>query len=70
MMRAHHVLFVPRLRYSVIFVSMIKKKGFEVFFQDEKARFRPRGSSFAGIMIGVRKNGLYMLMGKPMDCER
>ena len=66
-MRVQHVLFVPSLKYSVISVSVIKKKGFEVLFYDRKARLRPRGSSSDGIVLGVRENGLYRLTGKLMD---
>lgn len=64
------VLFVPGLKYSVISILMIKKKGFEVLFHDGKARLRPRGSSFAGIVLGVREYGLYRLTGRPMDHEK
>ena len=70
MMRVQDVLFVPGLRYSVISVLVIKKKGFEVLFQDGEARLRPRGSSSAGIVIGVREHGLYRLTGKLMDHEK
>jgi hypothetical protein len=49
-MRVQDVLFVPGLRYSMISVSMIEKKGFEVLFQDGKARLRPRGSSSNGVL--------------------
>lgn len=49
---------------------MFEKKGFEVLFQDGKTRLRPRGSSSAGIMLGVREHGLYRLTGKPMDHEK
>lgn len=58
---------VPRLRYSMIFVSMIERKGFEVLFQDGKARLKPRGSNSDGIVLEVREHGLYKLTGKPVD---
>ena len=32
MMRVQDVLFVPRLKYSMISILMIKRKGFEVLF--------------------------------------
>lgn len=64
------VLFVLGLKYSVISILMIEKKGFEVLFHDGKARLRPRGSSSAGIVLGVREHGLYRLMGRPMDHEK
>jgi len=66
-MGVQDVLFVLGLRYTMIFVPVIEKKGFEVLFHDGKARLRPRGSSSAGIMIGVREHGLYRLTGKPID---
>jgi len=53
-MQVQNVLFVPGLRYSVISVLMIEKKGFGVLFQDGKARLRLRGSSSNGIVLGVR----------------
>ena len=67
MMWVQDVLFVPGLRYSVIFVSMMERKGFEVLFQDGKARLEPRGSNFDGIVLGVREHGLYRLTGKLED---
>ena len=66
-MRVQDAQFVPGLRYNVISLSVIERKGFEVLSQDGKARLRPRGSSFAGIMRGVRDYGLYTLTCKPID---
>ena len=66
-MRVEDVIFVLGLRYSVISVSMIERKGFEVLFQDGKTRLRPRGSRSYGIVLGVREHGLYRLTGKTMD---
>lgn len=60
MMWVQHVLFVPRLRYSVISISMIERKGFEVLFQDRKARLKPIGSKSDGIVLGVREHGLLL----------
>jgi len=67
LMQVQDVLFVPGLRYNVMYVSAIKQKGFEVLFQGGKARLRPRGSSSAGVVIGVREHGLYRKTGKPID---
>ena len=61
------VLFVPGLRYSVISISIIQRKGFEVLFQDGKARIRTRGSKPDGIVLRVREHGLYKLTTKPVD---
>jgi len=51
----------------MISISMIERKGFEVLFQDGKARLSPRGSKFDGIVLEVREHSLYRLMGKPVD---
>ena len=48
----------------------MEKKGFEVLFQDGKAKLRPKGSKSDGIVLGVREHGLYRLTGKPMDHEK
>lgn len=53
---------------------MIKQKWFDVIFdvifQDGKAKLKPKGSSSGGVVIGVRKHGLYRLTGKPIDHEK
>ena len=67
MMQVQDVLFIPRLKYSVISISMIERKGFEVLFQNGKVRLRPRGSKSDGIVPGVREHGLYRLTAKPKD---
>ena len=61
------VLLVPGLRYNMISISMIERKGFEVLFQDGKARLRPIGSKSNQIIIGVREHGVYRLRGKLVD---
>jgi len=61
------VLFVLGLKYSVIFVSMIERKGFEVLLEDGKARLRPRGSKSNGVVLRVREHGFYKLTSKPVD---
>jgi len=33
----------------------IKKKGFEILFQDGKARLKTKGSSSIGVMIGIKE---------------
>lgn len=66
-MQVQDVLFVPGLIYSMIVVLMIEKKGFKFLFQYGKARLRPRGSSSAVIFLGVRENGLYRMIGKPIN---
>ena len=45
MMRVEDVLFVPGLRYSVIFISIMERKGFEALFQDGKERLKPKVSN-------------------------
>ena len=66
MMWIQDVLFLPGLRYSMISVSMIERKGFEVLFQDRKARLSPIGSKSARIVLGGREHGLYRLTSKPL----
>jgi hypothetical protein len=44
-LRVMNVLWVPELRRSVLSVSTIEKKGFDVLFQDGQALIKPRGSS-------------------------
>jgi hypothetical protein len=67
MLRVMDVLWVPELRRSVLSVSMIEKKGFDVAFQDGQALIKPRGSSSdTTIVFGVRERNLYRLKGQPM----
>ena len=54
-------MFIPGFRYSMIFVSMMEKKGFEVLFQDGKARLRPRGSSSMVLCLEL-ESMVYMLI--------
>lgn len=49
---------------------MIKQKGFDVIFQDGKAKLRPKGSNSTRVAIEVREHGLYRLIGKPVDHEK
>jgi hypothetical protein len=66
-MRVHYVLWVPELKRSVISISMIEKKGFDVAFQDGKALIMPIGSSSdKAIVFGVRERNLYRIKGQPM----
>jgi hypothetical protein len=65
-LRVTYVLWVPKLR-SVLSVSMIEKKGFDVLFQDGQALIKPRGSSSnTTIVLGVRESNLHRLKGQPM----
>jgi hypothetical protein len=67
MLRVMTVLWVPELRRSVLSISTIEKKGFDVVFQDEQTLIKPRGSSSDTTnVIRVRENNLYMLKGQPM----
>lgn len=65
--RVQDVMFVPGLKYRVISISMIDRKGFEVLFQDGKVRLGPRGSKSDGIVLGFREHGIYRLRGKHAD---
>jgi hypothetical protein len=44
-LRVTNVLWVPELKRSVLSVSTIEKKGYEVLFRDGQALIMPRGSS-------------------------
>lgn len=70
MLRAQYVLWVPKLRYNVLFVSMIEMKGFEVIFCNGKVKLGSRGSHSTRVIIGVREHGLYQLMGKHIYHEK
>ena len=62
-----NVLWVPELKRSMISVSMIEKKVFDVAFQDGKALIITIGSSSnKATVFRVRERNLYMLKGKPM----
>jgi hypothetical protein len=66
-LRVTNVLWVPELRRSVLSVSAIGKKGFDVVFQDGQALIKPRGSSSdTTVVLGVRESNLYRLKGQPM----
>jgi hypothetical protein len=61
------VLWVPKLKRSVISVSMIEKNGFDVAFQDGKVLIIPRvSSSDKATVFGVGERTLYRLKGQPM----
>jgi hypothetical protein len=67
MLRVMNVLWVPERRISVLSVSTIEKKGFDVVFQHGHALIKPRGSSSdTTLILGVRESNLYRLKGKPM----
>lgn len=66
-LNVENVLWVLELRRSVLLVSMIEKKGFDIVFQDGRVLIKPRGSSSdVAIVLGVREGNLYRLKGKPM----
>ena len=54
MMQVHDVLFVLGLRYNVLPILMMDKKGFEVLFWDGKVRLKHIGSKSDGVVLGVR----------------
>jgi hypothetical protein len=66
-LRVTNVLWVPKLRKSVLSVSTIEEKGYAVLFRDGQVLFMPRGSSSDTTMVlGVRESNLYRLKGQPM----
>jgi hypothetical protein len=55
-LRVTNVLWVPKLRKSVLLVSTIEEKGYEVLFGDGQALIMPIGSSSDTTMVlGVRE---------------
>jgi hypothetical protein len=66
-LRVKNVLWVPKLRWSVLSVSAIEKKGYEVLFRDGQALIMLKGSSSdKATVFGVRESNLYRLKAKPM----
>jgi hypothetical protein len=62
-----NVLWVPELMTSVLSVSAIDKKGFDVVLQDGQVLIKPKGSSSdTSVVLGVRESNLYRLKGQPM----
>jgi hypothetical protein len=72
LLRVMNVLWVPKLRRSVLLVSTIEDKGFDILFQDGKALIKPKGySSETTVVLGVRERKLYKLKFHPMrEMER
>jgi hypothetical protein len=55
-LRLTNVIWVSKIKGSVMLVSVIEKKGFDVAFQDGKALIKPRGySSKKSVFFGVRE---------------
>jgi hypothetical protein len=66
-LRVTNVLWVLELGRSVLSVSTIEKKGFDVLFPDGQVLIKPRGSSSDTVVVlGVRESNLYRLKGQPM----
>jgi hypothetical protein len=66
-LRVMDMLWVSELGRSVLSVSAIKKKGFDVVFQDGQALIKPKGSSSdTAVVLRVRESNLYRLKGQPM----
>ena len=64
MLRVMDVLWVPELRMSVLSVSTLEKKGFDVVFQDRQVLIKTRGySSDKTTILGVRESNLYKIKG-------
>jgi len=58
---------VLELKRSVLLVSTIERKGFDVVFQDVQALIKPRGSSSETTsVLEVRESNLYKLKGQCM----
>jgi hypothetical protein len=66
-LRVSNVLWVLKLRRSVLLVSTIEEKGYAILFRDRQVLFIPRGSSSDIVAVpGVRESNLYRLKGQLM----
>ena len=66
-LRVDNVLWVPKIKKSVLSVSTIENKGFDIIFQDGRVLIKLRGSSLVAVAIlGVREGNFYRLNCKPM----
>ena len=63
-----NVLYVPGLKKNLLSISALEDKGYRVAFMDGKVLTWPKESSIdsAGV-IRIRDEGLYRLMGKPLQ---
>lgn len=67
-MQVQDVLWVSDLRCSLLSVSTIEAKGFDVILWKGKVMLKPsRSNSSPIVVLGVKENGLYRLKGKPFD---
>jgi hypothetical protein len=58
-LRVMNVIWVPELKRSVLSVSAIDKKGYDILFQDRQALINPkRSSSGTTVTFGVRESNL------------
>ena len=65
-MLLREVLYVPGLKKSLVSVSAIEERGYEVLFRDGQALLFPKGSSITSAkVIGTRHENLYKLMFQP-----
>jgi hypothetical protein len=46
-----NVLWALKLKRSVISISVIEKKGFDIVFQDGKMLIKPRGSNLDKVVL-------------------
>jgi hypothetical protein len=66
-LRVTNVLWVPKLRRSVLSILEIEKNGYDVLFQDEQVMIMPRGySSEKVVVFGLRERNLYRIKSQPM----
>jgi hypothetical protein len=66
MLRVTNMLWVPKLRRTVLSVSEIEKKGYHILFRDGQVLIVPKGSSFrSAVVLGVRESNLYKLKDQP-----
>jgi hypothetical protein len=67
-LRLMDVIWVLELRRSLLSVSVIEKKGFDILFQDGQTLIKPiASSSNISVVFGVRESNLYRLKNQLMQ---
>jgi hypothetical protein len=65
-MLLREVIYAPGLKKSLVLVSAIEERGYEVLFHDGQVLLFPEGSSITSAkVIGTRNEKMYMLMFHP-----
>ena len=60
------VLFVLELKWNLLSISGLEKKGFRVALVDGEVPIWPKGKTIEDVdVIGIHEDGIYKLIGKP-----